>query len=242
MPQLLLELATHPQRARELIGGEQRCDDVALERQPGARHHALTQGRATHGQRRRLAGGSGRPGSGCRGDDKRQGLPAVLVGGATLQCRDPIGEAGCEPDIEHADAEGLPWIEDHPFVRDAVALKAQLASLEAKGGGDEPESLLDALYTIATMEATPKGAQSEEPTRWRYRSEAARVLHAFLGSLDDDKRAVFVLAELEQMTAPEIAQALAVNVITVYSRLRTARIAFEQAVFQLRSSSEREHG
>ncbi|MDF1501712.1 vWA domain-containing protein [Roseisolibacter sp. H3M3-2] len=82
-------------------------------------------------------------------------------------------------DIEHAAAEGLPWIEDHPFVRDAVALKAQLGTLRAQGGGDEPESLLDALYTIATMEATPKGAQSEDPARWRYRSEAARVVVVF---------------------------------------------------------------
>jgi hypothetical protein len=76
-------------------------------------------------------------------------------------------------------AEGLPWIEDNPFVRDAVALKAQLAALRANGGGDEPESLLDALYTIATMEASPKGAQGEEPTKWRYRSEAARVVVVF---------------------------------------------------------------
>ena len=78
-------------------------------------------------------------------------------------------------DAEH-DAH---WLQDHPFVRDAVALKAQLASLRAEGGGDEPESLLDALYKVATMEATPKGAQSEEPTRWRYRSEAARVVVVF---------------------------------------------------------------
>jgi hypothetical protein len=82
-------------------------------------------------------------------------------------------------DIESAETEGLPWIEDNPFVRDAVALKAQLAALRANGGGDEPESLLDALYTIATMEASPKGAQGEEPTRWRYRSEAARVVVVF---------------------------------------------------------------
>ncbi len=82
-------------------------------------------------------------------------------------------------DIEHADAEGLPWIEDHPFVRDAVALKAQLGTLQAQGGGDEPESLLDALYTVATMPAAPKGAQSEEPAMWRYRSEAARVVVVF---------------------------------------------------------------
>ena len=82
-------------------------------------------------------------------------------------------------DIEHAEAEGLPWIEDNPFVRDAVALKSQLAGLRAAGGGDEPESLLDALYTVATMEASPKGAQGEEPNKWRYRSDAARVVVVF---------------------------------------------------------------
>jgi hypothetical protein len=58
-------------------------------------------------------------------------------------------------DIEAAEAEGLPWIVDNPFVRDAGALKAQLATLQAAGGGDEPESLLDALYKVASMEASP---------------------------------------------------------------------------------------
>jgi hypothetical protein len=82
-------------------------------------------------------------------------------------------------DIEHAEAEGLPWIEENPFVRDAVALKAQLAGLRAAGGGDEPESLLDVLYKVATMEASPKGAQGEDPNKWRYRSEAARVVIVF---------------------------------------------------------------
>ena len=79
-------------------------------------------------------------------------------------------------DIEH---DGAAWLIDNPFVRDAVALKAQLAGLRAEGGADEPESLLDALYKIATMEATPKGAQSEDPGKWRYRSEAARVVVVF---------------------------------------------------------------
>ncbi len=82
-------------------------------------------------------------------------------------------------DIEHAETEGLPWIEDNPFVRDAVALKAQLAGLRAAGGGDEPESLLDVLYKVATMEASTKGAQGEDPNKWRYRSEAARVVIVF---------------------------------------------------------------
>jgi RNA polymerase sigma-70 factor (ECF subfamily) len=64
------------------------------------------------------------------------------------------------------------------------------------------------------------------------RSEAARMLHKLLDVLDDEKRAVFVLAELEQMTAPEIAEALGVNVNTVYARLRAARREFEQAALR----------
>jgi len=82
-------------------------------------------------------------------------------------------------DIESAEADGLPWIVDNPFVRDAGALKAQLAALQAVGGGDEPESLLDALYKVASMEAMPKGSQSEDPSKWRYRSDAARVVIVF---------------------------------------------------------------
>lgn len=55
------------------------------------------------------------------------------------------------------------------------------------------------------------------------KAEAVRVIERFLESLDEDKRAVFVLAELEGMSAPEISEALSVNLNTVYSRLRVAR-------------------
>jgi RNA polymerase sigma-70 factor (ECF subfamily) len=51
---------------------------------------------------------------------------------------------------------------------------------------------------------------------------AARALDA----LDDDKREVFVLAHVEQMSAPEIAEITGVPLNTVYSRLRAARSAF----------------
>ncbi|MFC0386385.1 vWA domain-containing protein [Muricoccus vinaceus] len=82
-------------------------------------------------------------------------------------------------DLESSVQEGLPWIVDNPFVREASALKAQLGGLAAVGGGDEPESLLDALYKIATMEALPKGSQAIDPAKWRYRSDAARVVVVF---------------------------------------------------------------
>src|SRR5687768_7553692 len=93
--------------------------------------------------------------------------------------KDWRGRGGGYRDIEAAQSEGLPWIVQNPFVRDAAALKAQLASLQAAGGGDEPESLLDALYKVASMEAVPKGSQTEDPGKWRYRSDAARVVIVF---------------------------------------------------------------
>lgn len=68
---------------------------------------------------------------------------------------------------------------DNPFVSDVEALRGQLAGLTAEGGKDEPESLLDALFKVATMGQTDKGAQSTDPARWRYRSEAARVVVVF---------------------------------------------------------------
>jgi RNA polymerase sigma-70 factor (ECF subfamily) len=57
-------------------------------------------------------------------------------------------------------------------------------------------------------------------------AEASRVLDRFLDSLDDAKRAVFVMAEMEEMTAPEISEALGATLNTVYSRLRVARERF----------------
>jgi RNA polymerase sigma-70 factor (ECF subfamily) len=67
--------------------------------------------------------------------------------------------------------------------------------------------------------------------------EAARLVREILDELDDDRRAVFVLAELEQMTAPEISSALAVNLNTVYSRLRAARRDFDAALARRRRRS-----
>ena len=62
------------------------------------------------------------------------------------------------------------------------------------------------------------------------RIEAVERLEAILGELDEDRRAVFILAELEQMSAPEIADATGTNLNTVYTRLRAARRDFNEAV------------
>lgn len=100
-------------------------------------------------------------------------------GNSAAPVRDWRGKVVGYRDIESGATDGVPWFVDNPFVRDVAALKAQLAGVKAEGGGDEPESLLDALYKVASMPAVPKGTQSEDPAKWRYRSDAARVVIVF---------------------------------------------------------------
>jgi len=73
-------------------------------------------------------------------------------------------------------------------------------------------------------------AGSEHMVEPHRRTEAAETLHRLLDLLDDDKRVVFVLVELEGFTAPEIAEMLGVKLPTVYTRLRSARLRLEQAL------------
>jgi len=73
-------------------------------------------------------------------------------------------------------------------------------------------------------EAQP--ARGPSPLDQASSTEALRLIDTFLASLDENKRNVFILSELEQMSAPEIATALQVKLNTVYSRLRAAREAF----------------
>lgn len=70
-------------------------------------------------------------------------------------------------------------------------------------------------------------APLDETVQWR---ERAAVVARFLDELDEGHRAVFVLAQLEGATAPEIAESLGLNLNTVYSRLRTTRARFERVL------------
>ena len=77
------------------------------------------------------------------------------------------------------------------------------------------------------------------PDRRAEDAEAARVVNAILLGLDDDQREVFVLAELEELSAPEIAEIIGVKLNTVYSRLRLAREAFARAAARFRAQDDR---
>ncbi|MBX3199465.1 MAG: sigma-70 family RNA polymerase sigma factor [Labilithrix sp.] len=73
----------------------------------------------------------------------------------------------------------------------------------------------DSLESLRAPAADPEGRVQLD--------ESVRVLEAILDNLDPGKRAVLVLADIEEMTVAEIARTLGMNVNTAASRLRTAR-------------------
>jgi RNA polymerase sigma-70 factor (ECF subfamily) len=73
--------------------------------------------------------------------------------------------------------------------------------------------------------AGPAGARS--PSEQAENAERVRLLEQLLGQLDEGKRTLLVLSELEGWTLREIAEHLGSNTNTVHSRLRAAKRAFE---------------
>jgi RNA polymerase sigma-70 factor (ECF subfamily) len=85
--------------------------------------------------------------------------------------------------------------------------------------------------------ASPAPAPSEVAER----NEAFALVCALLDELDQDKRELLVLSELEEMTVPEIADVLGANAQTIYSRLRAARKTFDQAHARYLARTSRRH-
>jgi RNA polymerase sigma-70 factor (ECF subfamily) len=86
----------------------------------------------------------------------------------------------------------------------------------------------------ADPDALPDTTAGTNPDEALERAEASRMIDLLLDSLDEEKRIVFVMAELEQMSAAEIGQATGLDSKAVYSRLRAARIDFERAAARMR--------
>lgn len=77
-------------------------------------------------------------------------------------------------------------------------------------------------------------ARARGPDALAETAEAYRMLLGLLDQLDDEKREVFVLAELEQLPIPEIAEIVGIKLNTAYSRLRLARATFQDLLARTR--------
>jgi len=92
----------------------------------------------------------------------------------------------------------------------------------------------------AIEDAGPVEEPAADPEGRAAQAQRLAQLRALLDQLPDEQREVFVLAELEQMSAPEIVEITGAKLNTVYSRLRLARRAFERALARIRAAEAEE--
>lgn len=81
-----------------------------------------------------------------------------------------------------------------------------------------------------TAEKADSNANLDEAMR---RREDRQLVLEALQFVEMNRRAVFVMADIDGVAVPEIAQALAIPVNTAYSRLRLAREDFREAASRL---------
>ena len=87
---------------------------------------------------------------------------------------------------------------------------------------------------IAT-DAVPDPGAEDRGSQGLERQQARNILDQILDQLDDEKRAVFVLFELEQLPMNEVATTVNCPLQTAYSRLHAARREVELAITRRRA-------
>jgi RNA polymerase sigma-70 factor (ECF subfamily) len=85
-------------------------------------------------------------------------------------------------------------------------------------------------HEVLPLDGPPDTGRTDPGIR---KLEAAQLVHRALRTLPEERREVFVLHELDQISIPEVAEALGLPVDTAYSRLRVARDEFRAAVSRL---------
>ncbi|HEU5059363.1 MAG TPA: sigma-70 family RNA polymerase sigma factor [Kofleriaceae bacterium] len=88
-------------------------------------------------------------------------------------------------------------------------------------------------------EAPDAGAADPTQPESLDRKRAREQLDAILAQLDDDKRAVFVFYEIEELPMTEVAEIVGCPLQTAYSRLRAAREHVEAAARRLAARGSR---
>jgi RNA polymerase sigma-70 factor (ECF subfamily) len=114
-------------------------------------------------------------------------------------------------------ARQLPSFAGRSALRTWVYAIAQKVAANQRRGQRRKQAPLEPLgeRVIVALDAGPDLAAEA--------LEAARRIEGFCAGLDESWRAVFVLVLLEEVPAPEVAEALSLPLNTVYSRVRTLR-------------------
>jgi RNA polymerase sigma-70 factor, ECF subfamily len=111
-----------------------------------------------------------------------------------------------------------------------LAFAFRIASDYRRRKSRHPETSHDEVEIVDPARAADERLGAEQ--------DRALVLEA-LETLGPDRRAVFIMHEIDEFTVPQIADALAVPLNTVYSRLGRARTDFVEAIRRLNARRRR---
>jgi RNA polymerase sigma-70 factor (ECF subfamily) len=89
-------------------------------------------------------------------------------------------------------------------------------------------------------DSPPDEVSRDDPHDALSAQQARATLDRLLDQLDEDKRAVFVLYEIEELPMNEVARALGCPLQTAYSRLHAARSKIEEGSRRLRERRQRQ--
>lgn len=117
------------------------------------------------------------------------------------------------------------WRKLHTLRPDASA-RGWLLSIAYRVGGHALRDRKKAIDNEGDPDPLP--APQASPEDATARAEAAAVVRDFVSGLEDSRRQVFLLSEVDGLTAPEIAQVTETNLNTVYTRIRAVRRLFDQ--------------
>jgi RNA polymerase sigma-70 factor (ECF subfamily) len=95
------------------------------------------------------------------------------------------------------------------------------------------------ILPVTGRERLPEAsAPCDGPAEILARREAVALFERTLTEIDEPKRAVFLLVDVEQLAVPEAATALGINLNTAYWRLRKARLTFRRVLARIRAKEE----
>jgi len=92
------------------------------------------------------------------------------------------------------------------------------------------------------LSVAPTPSPGEDPELRTEQAQLAAFVRGFLQDLDEDRRLLFELADIEGLKVPEIAEMLGMNLNTAYARLRALREQLSRALAEREAGTRRSLG
>lgn len=121
-----------------------------------------------------------------------------------------------------------------------VSARALLYGIARRVAGRQRRSDQRYVARLRTVEATATPPSHGDPEQRVLLEERAAVVRDALDAMDEDKRIMFEMTQVEGMSVPEASEIVGINVNTGYARARAARDLVRRAIARHRAREERQ--